>query len=120
MGLDISHYIPSTQKQLDYFTKSELMINPEYVEKYKDLFVLNDDGDEILYVEEIGYQRKSMTYGFIKTFVNDRPYFTVDDVIEAGKFLSPKSETMDELKQKFTANFLDNFIEGKSFFAANW
>lgn len=120
MGLDISHYIPSSVIQLEYFTKAELMCNVSYVEKYKDMFIVNSDGIEILYVEQVGYQRKRMSPGFYDTFVNNKPYFTLSDVEKAGSFLSPLDEPLEELKKTFATNFLNSFTEGKSIFTANW
>jgi hypothetical protein len=67
-----------------------------------------------------GYQRKGMNGYFYNDFENDKLYFDKATVIKASRYLSPPSIYGERLKMHFQENFIDNFMEGESFFFANW
>jgi hypothetical protein len=64
MALDISHLKPTikTNKTLDYFSISELEVNQNYLDRNQYFICKKCLGDgeyfEVVFYEEIGFQRK--------------------------------------------------------------
>jgi hypothetical protein len=76
MGLDISHFIPTIMNAedgyMDYIEFSDLEVVPKYLEKNKE-FITEKDFEEfgirqIIYLNQIGYQRKGMSDKFYSDF----------------------------------------------------
>ncbi|MDO1446339.1 hypothetical protein Q0590_08760 [Rhodocytophaga aerolata] len=129
MGLDLSHVVPTLKTSeteiLDYFTLEELSIYPEYLQQYKHLLMEKEYDDfgkhQVIYLKEIGYQRKGMKRKFYEDFQNDKLYLDLSSVKKAYQYLEGDHITpLKELQRSFQQNFIDNFIEGKSIFWANW
>lgn len=70
--------------------------------------------------EEVGYQRKGMRSGFYRAFPSEFLRWRKADVEQALSFLDSDCDDDPEddrrLVEHFTANFLDNFEEGRSIF----
>lgn len=128
MGLDISHFFPSAKNSdvghLENFTLEELSECAGYIERHKHLLVKVEDDlgkTEVMYVEEKGYQRKGMNSNFYKDFQNGKPYFDLQSVQKAYKYLQADHiSSLEELQRNFQKNFIDNFLEGESIFCASW
>lgn len=73
---------------------------------------------QVIYFEEVGYQRKGMNMSFYSEFVNCKPYFYKADVVKAASYLD--IDHRPEVIKYFPAQFIDNFIEGESIFFASW
>ncbi|NLR58236.1 hypothetical protein HGH93_09015 [Chitinophaga polysaccharea] len=73
---------------------------------------------QVIYFEEVGYQRKGMNMPFYSEFVNCKPYFYKADVLKAASYLD--IDHRPEVTMYFPTEFIDNFIEGKSVFFASW
>jgi len=123
MGLDLSHYIPALDG-VDYFTVDELKLNPEFIKQFCHLFQVmkfDDQAFEVLYITEIGYQRKGMNKRFYEEFENDQLYFSISDVRKAKAYIEGMSESdTNNLLKSFQQNFIDNFTEGESIFIVSW
>jgi hypothetical protein len=116
MGLDLSHVRPTKDEGLEGFTKDELSANPECIARYNDWFHKDDDGNDVLYFVEKGYQRKGVIKEFYADFENCVPYFEKRSVEKVMIYLDLNSPFSADFKK----NFVDNFIEGESMFYASW
>ncbi|WP_212005216.1 hypothetical protein [Chitinophaga sp. HK235] len=75
---------------------------------------------EVLYWEQHGYQRKQMHSRFYEEFINNKLYFSIDEVLLAYEFIEPCKEEETETPLLFRQNFVDNFEGGTSIFFPSW
>jgi hypothetical protein len=95
MGLDLSHFVPVIKKEdddeyLDYIEVAELVTTSKYLEQNNDFITekyFEDGIRQVIYVRQIGYQRKGMSYKFYSDFKNDKIYFDLEDVKSAYEYL---------------------------------
>jgi hypothetical protein len=123
MGLDLWHVYPSAQKESEYLTIDEFETAPHFITKYQHLFHVVEDPEKgrtlALNYSERGYQRKGMNREFYQQFENCKLYFDIDSLIKAKKHLDITADRPD-LSDTFQQDFIDNFVEGESFFFASW
>lgn len=126
MGLDLYHLAPTRNASEGfYFTIGELNTCKDYVERHEQ-FIIEEDLDEaseseVIYFESKGYQRKGVKAEFFTCFENDKPYFNMQDVIKAYRYLDADHiNTLSKLQENFKENFIDNFEEGESIFFVSW
>jgi hypothetical protein len=129
MGLDLQHFKPThpnkKEEILDYLSLDELSRSPDYLIKNANFIVDKEFGvneiKKVIYFHEVGYQRKGMKASFYKDFKNDSEYFDLESLHRAYSYLEADHiSSLQELKQNFQKNFIDNFIVGESIFTISW
>lgn len=126
MGLDLWHVRPSlrTSRAVDYFRVDEFRSFPEFIDRNKHLIDEVTEEDNIIikvfYCEEVGYQRKGMKQQFYEDFNDCQVYLRKEDVLKAFRYLDIGDKHRPTLEKDFKESFIDNFIEGESFFFASW
>jgi hypothetical protein len=129
MGLEISHSIPtlktSADETLDWVTIEGLSVYPEYLQRHSHLVSEigeQDSGKEkVIFLKDLGYQRKGMKSSFYTDFQNGRPYIDIEIVKKAFEYLKADHiNTLEMLQKNFRERFIDNFVEGESIFLASW
>jgi hypothetical protein len=83
-------------------------------------YPIGDIIEKVIYWKTIGYQRKQMSRRFYEDFDNCKLYFRKSDVLKAATYLSADRENLPALNDSFKADFIDNFVEGKSIFFGSW
>lgn len=83
-------------------------------------YPIGDVTEQVIYRKTIGYQRKGMSRSFYEDFDNCKLYFRKSDVLKAANYLSAERRDLPALKDHFKADFIDDFVEGKSIFFASW
>lgn len=73
---------------------------------------------EILYYEEMGYQRKGMSAEFYEYFKKDAYYVEKRDFMKLLDFMDPENHMYDP--ENIRKNFIDNYEEGKSVLSLSW
>lgn len=119
MGLDLIHFKPCPKEEgdIEYFELTDFSHVTGFAEKYVDIIeaITDEEGTIwVVYKKGIGYQRKGMKATFFEAFEDCHYYHTKADVIRAAQYLEHGYE------ESFRRNFIDNFVEGESFFLASW
>ena len=128
MGLDITHLFPAitqTNEFFTYFELKEFVLNPSYIDRHKNYIGTKNFDEfgkaEVIYFEQIGFQRSGMKNEFYSDFQNDKLYFDLQSVKKAYNYLRENHiMTLAELQKNFQENFINNFIEEQSIFHVSW
>ena len=129
MGLDLGHSIAllktSEGELLSFIALESFSAYPDYLQQHSHLISEIGDDDtgkeKVIWLKDLGYQRKGMKSSFYTDFQNGIPYLEIEMVKKAYKYLEADHiNTLDVLQKNFQETFIDNFVEGESIFWASW
>lgn len=89
MGLDLHHSIPtlktSADEHLDWLLIEALSAYPEYLLRHNHLVSAIGDEDsgkeKVIFLKQLGYQRKGMKSSFFTDFQNDSAYLDLETIV---------------------------------------